>query len=302
MILNLSDELGVVWKDEVNSSTFSTESTSSTNSMDVVLLVVWELVVDDESDLLHIDSSGKQVSGNEHANRSRSELLHNNLSLGLLHLSVHDTDHEVLLGHGSLEFLDSLLGVTVDESLVDVEVGVEGEKHVNLPGLLLDSDVVLLDTDEGELLTLNKDLCWVSHEVLGELEDLLWHSGREEGDLDVTWQELEHVLDLWLESTVEKLIGLIEHEDLQVLSSEVLASHHVVNTSWGSHNDVWSLLEVLDVFFDNGSSDASMHFNSQVVTESLHNESDLMRELSGWGNDESLAVVRGGVDHLEDSD
>jgi hypothetical protein len=79
---------------------------------------------------------------------------------------VHDRDSEVVLSHRLFELLNALLGVTVDESLVDVQVGVQVQQDVHLPLFFLDSDVVLVDTFEGQLLVLHKDLCGITHEVL----------------------------------------------------------------------------------------------------------------------------------------
>ena len=89
MVLDLLDEAGVLREDEVDGSSLSTETTSSTDSVNVVLLLDGELVVDDETNLLHINTSSKQVSGDEHADGSLSELLHDDVSLDLVHLSVH---------------------------------------------------------------------------------------------------------------------------------------------------------------------------------------------------------------------
>jgi hypothetical protein len=53
------------------------------------------------------------------------------------------------------ELSDSLLGVAVDQGLVDVEFAVEIEKDVHLPFLLFYGDVVLLNTfDELKLIYL----------------------------------------------------------------------------------------------------------------------------------------------------
>jgi len=46
MVLDLLDESGILRENEVDSSSFSTETTSSTDSVNVVLLLDGELVVD----------------------------------------------------------------------------------------------------------------------------------------------------------------------------------------------------------------------------------------------------------------
>ena len=87
MVLDFSDQLGIVWQNEVDCHSLSTESTSSTNSMDVVLLSVWELVVDNETNLLDIDTSGEQVSGDQDSGCTSSEFLHDHFSLELVQVS-----------------------------------------------------------------------------------------------------------------------------------------------------------------------------------------------------------------------
>jgi hypothetical protein len=62
MLLNLLDENGVLGQDEVDGSSLSTETTGSTDSVDVVFLLEWKLVVDDKPNLLHINTSGEEVS------------------------------------------------------------------------------------------------------------------------------------------------------------------------------------------------------------------------------------------------
>ena len=59
MLLDLLDENSVLGQNEIDSGTLSAETTSSTNSVDVVFLLVGEFVVDNETDLLDIDTSGK---------------------------------------------------------------------------------------------------------------------------------------------------------------------------------------------------------------------------------------------------
>ena len=63
--------------------------------MDVVLSVGRQVVVDDERDLLDVDTSGEEIGGDEHARGSRAELAHDDVSLLLIHVAVHG-------GHGKV--------------------------------------------------------------------------------------------------------------------------------------------------------------------------------------------------------
>jgi len=90
MILNVFEETSILWKNEVDRSSLSSESTSSTDSVNVVFLLDWQFVVDDKTNLLHIDTSGEQICSDKDTNSTLSELLHHNVSLDLVHLTVHD--------------------------------------------------------------------------------------------------------------------------------------------------------------------------------------------------------------------
>ena len=99
MILDLSDELGVVWQDKVDSNTFSTETSCSTDSVNVVFFSRWKFIIDDETNLLYINTSCKKISGNKHSSCSCSELSHNCVSLDLVHLTMHGWNSEVIFVH-----------------------------------------------------------------------------------------------------------------------------------------------------------------------------------------------------------
>ena len=123
--------------------------------MDVVFLLEGKLVVDDKADLLNVDTSGKEIGGDEDTGGTSSELLHDHVTSHLVHLTMHNGNTEIVLLHLVSQLNNSLFGVAIDQSLVDVKVAVEIEEDVHLPFFLFYGDIVLLNTFEGELLILN---------------------------------------------------------------------------------------------------------------------------------------------------
>ena len=89
MILKLFDEAGFSWQHEVDCGSFSSEPTRSSDSMNIVLFAERKFIVDYETNLLDINTSSKQVCGNEYSHSALSELLHDDISLLLLHFSMH---------------------------------------------------------------------------------------------------------------------------------------------------------------------------------------------------------------------
>lgn len=61
VLLQFDNERGIGWRDEVDGDSSSTESSRSSDSVDVFLLLAWQVVVDDQVDLLNVDSSTEQI-------------------------------------------------------------------------------------------------------------------------------------------------------------------------------------------------------------------------------------------------
>ncbi len=81
--------------------------------------------------------------------------------------------------------------VAEDNGLSDSDGLVEIAKGVKLPFLLLDSDVELFDTLEGQLVPLDENSDGVAHELFGNLQDVGRHGGGEKDDLGVLREKLE---------------------------------------------------------------------------------------------------------------
>jgi hypothetical protein len=201
-LLNLAHHAHILSGNEVDGNSLTTETTATTDAVNVVLAISGEVVVDDQGNLLDIDATGKEVGGDQDTGRSGTELLHNQVALSLVHVAVHGGDGEVTGSELVREPVDLATGVAEDDGLRDRDGLVEIRQGVELPLLLLDGDVELLDTLKGELVLLDKDADGVAHELGGDLEDVLGHGGREQDDLGRLGKQLEDVVDLLSETTL----------------------------------------------------------------------------------------------------
>jgi len=109
--------------------------------VDVVLLGGGKVVVDDQRDLLDIDTTGEQVSGDQDTGRTGSELLHDDLTLSLVHVTVHGGNSEFTLVKLLGEPVDLASGRAENDSLGDGDGLVQVTQGVELPVLLLDGNV-----------------------------------------------------------------------------------------------------------------------------------------------------------------
>ena len=201
-LLDLTHHADIVSSDEVDGNTLTTETTTTTDTVNVVLTVGRQVVVDDQGDLLDIDTTSQKVGGDQDTGRARAELLHDNITLRLLHIAVHGGDSEVTGSELVSEPVDLAAGVAEDDGLGDGDSLVKIGEGVKLPLFLLDGNVELLDTFKGKFLLLDQDTDGVAHELGGDLKDILGHGGREQDNLGRLGEELEDVVDLLGETTL----------------------------------------------------------------------------------------------------
>jgi hypothetical protein len=181
--------------------------------------------------------------------------------------------------------------VAEDDGLCDGDRLVEIAQSVQLPFLLFDRDVELLDTFQGQFVPLDENPNRLSHELLGHLEHIRRHGGREKNDLGVLREELEDLVDLVLETAGQHLIGFIETEDLDGVGPEGPAVDHIVDTTGSTDDDVNTLLQLAHVLTDVGSTDTGVAFDVHVVAESDDDLLNLLSKLTGRCEDEGLGAL-----------
>ena len=172
-LLNLTHHAHIIGGDEVDGHTLATETNTTTDAVDVVLAVGGQVVVDDQRNLLHVDTTGQEIGGDQDTRGAGAELLHDHVTLALVHVAVHGGHGEVACGELVGEPVDLSARVAEDDGLGDSNGLVQVGEGVELPVLLLDGDVELLDTFEGELILLDENTDWVAHELGGDLKHIL---------------------------------------------------------------------------------------------------------------------------------
>jgi len=75
-----------------------------------------------------------------------------------------------------------------------------------------------------------------------------------------------------------------------------------VDTTWGTDNDLWTILESLHVITDGGTTDTGVALNVHEVSDGNDDLLDLLSQLTGWGKDKSLALLDVWVQLLENGD
>lgn len=149
-------------------------------------------------------------------------------------MRYHQGDNKVFLSEFFTEIVDLLFMVAENNALLDFEVLVEFHEGQELPFFLIDGDVELLDTVQSQLFVLDQDGGGVSHELLGDFQDLRGHGGWEETDLDVTGDQAEDVFDLVFETAAQHVVGFVEYDQAESAGLQVTAFHHIIHSTGGT--------------------------------------------------------------------
>lgn len=214
-LLNLLEDLLVILvADEGDRKTLGTETTGTTNTVQVRVGVGGEIVIDGEVDALDINTTAEDISGNTDTLVELLELLvaldtrwrsancpgqcrtRMDLPLLLADTRVNCDTGEVALAQQLVQLVGTLGALDEDDNLVELEVV---QKLIQLAVLLLlvELDVVLLQAVEGELgIIIDIDLQRVAHELLADGTNLLGEGGTEHHNLLVGGSCTEDFLDI----------------------------------------------------------------------------------------------------------
>jgi hypothetical protein len=98
------------------------------------------------------------------------------------------------------------------------------------------------------------------------------------------------------------LVGLVENEHLHRVGAEEAALDHVLDTTGSANNDLGAFLQGLHVITNTGAANAGVALNVHEVANSDNDLLDLLGQLTGGGENQSLALLHVGVDLLENRD
>jgi hypothetical protein len=179
-----------------NSETLGTETTSTTDTVEVGIGSIGDIVVDDNVHTRDIETTGENIGGDEDTLVELLEGLVAGNTLLLGHRTVNADTGEVALNQQLVELLGALNRLDKDAHLVELK---RVQKVVQLAVLLVlgNADKVLLKTVEGELgLVVDVNLERVLHELLADKTDLLVQGSREHHNLLVVGSLTENALDI----------------------------------------------------------------------------------------------------------
>ena len=251
---------------KVDGHTLTTETTRTTNPVNVGFQVLGDIVVDDQRNLLNINTTRQQIGGDKNTRRTAPKFFQNDITITLRDITMGGRNDKLTALHLLSQPIDLPPGVAKDHSLSDVDGIVQITQGLQLVGIHSNINIELLNTLKSQFRPLNQNLDGVVHESLGDFKSLLGHGSREETDVDVTGESGEDGIDLVTETTRQHIIGLIKNEHLDGVGAENVPTQHIIDTTGGTDNDVDSLLEFLNVVANPGTSNTRVTVRLHINT------------------------------------
>jgi len=160
---------------QVDGRTLATKPTRTTNTVNVVLTLERQLVINHNGNLLNVNATSQQVRGDEHTALAVAELRHPELTLRYIHIAVNVVEVKAAALHLVRQPLRLLTRVDEDSRLLDAQVVVKIAQRVQLVVLTRDLHKPLLDALQAHLLRLQKNLHRVAENALRHRNDVRRH-------------------------------------------------------------------------------------------------------------------------------
>ena len=214
--LDVAKDANVIASNEVDGNALSAKTSATADTVDVVLSIAGKIVVDDQAYLLNINASSPDVGADEDTTVALSKVAHDTVALFLWHLTMHAAYCEIGFSHLVRQPVDLATSIAEDDCLSDRQGIVEVTQGVELPIFFLDCNEVLLQTFEGQLITLDENADRVCHELGRHIEDIIGKSSRDHDYLSRRWEVSVDVVDLLSEASIQELVGFVENKHLNV--------------------------------------------------------------------------------------
>jgi len=299
--LNVLQQSFVVLRDKVDGNPFTTETTGTTDSVQVVLRLRRQVEVDNQRDLLNVDTSGQQISRDQNATGAGAKFSHDDIASVLVHVPVRGGNREILRSHLVRQPIDFSSRVGEDNRLRDRQRFVQIDQRFELPLFLVDVDVELLDTFQSQFVSLDQNSHRLGHKLASNFQRFRRHSRTENANLQLWRQQLENVVNLILETSGQHLIGFVQREDLDRIWFQRSASQHIVHSPRSTDDDVDAGLENSLILSHRRTADARVALHLQIIPERSHNLLDLLRQFSRRRQNQRLALLQLVVQRLQDT-
>jgi len=289
----IANDTTVATVEESGGNTSVSGTTGTTDTVDVVVDVGGEIVVDNVLDVGDIETTSGDSGGDEDRAACVTEHLEGALTFALGPITVNGSGRETLVDQEVGERISHTLGLDEDQgetSTVSVEDIEKDRALVDILNVLN----LLGDVLRGRSDTSNREEDILLEEVAGEHLDITGEGGGKHESLTASsWGHvlaLDDTTDLRLKTHVQHAISLVKDEVLDVLEGDAASLYEVDETSRSGNKKIASALDLAELGADVGTTVDNTWADPRTVGELASLVEDLGDKLTSGCENE-----RGGV-------
>jgi hypothetical protein len=284
--------------DEHDRMTISTCSTRTTDTMDICLWIMWDMIVHDKSDIVEIESSRCDISTDEYPDLSLFKCFDRSYSISLHHISIDICRWESITMEVSLELLSLVFASGEYDHLVFRE-SLESSFEKGILVTRTNSHEYMIDSIYGRSFWEDERLISTLHIVIDDRSDLPSIGSGECHHL-LECLELSPDLDHRpRKSHIHHLIYFIDDEERDRWEIDRSSFDHIHETTWSCDDDLWSIAELLDLATDRESTEYSKRSHTHISRDIHHLFTSLHSEFTSRFEDEYLRLAETRVDTIE---
>ena len=238
-----------------------------------------------------VDAARGDVGRDEDRDLARAEVGERALALRLALVAVDRARGEPRGGQVADDAVGAVLGAAEHQRAADL-IFAQLHRQQRLLLALVDVGDELLDALGGAGDGRHRDLDRIAQELVRELADRLGHGRREEQRLALLGEQRHDALERVDEAQVEHLVGLVEHEDLDVLERQRALVDQVEQPAGGGDEDVDARLELADLAVDRHAAEHGDGRQAQPLAIGVHALGDLAGELARRREHQHAATAR----------
>ncbi len=284
--------------DKHDSATISSSTTSTTDTVYIALWIMRNMVVYDEIDIVHIESSRGHIRSDKYTYLSFLIVLKCSHTITLLHISVDIGRWESISEEITLELLSFMLTSSKYHNFISREALEDTlEDWIFVPDTDTHEDVV--DRINCRSFREDKRLCLSLDMSIEKASDSWSIRCWECENLFEVTQSFPDLCHSRGKSHIHHLINFIEDKSRDIIERDPSTLYKIDETSWSGDDHLWSCLETFFLFPDRRSTIDGDRSHTHMTREIEYLISSLWCKLTSRFEDKNLWNTISRIDSIE---
>ena len=271
---------------------FTTHTSGSSDAMDVVVTELGRIEVDNVGDSRDVDAASDHIGGDQAADFSGPESLHDLVARSLGHISMNTGGMVNVFSKPAIERFRAAFGAAEDDGLLRLFPRQQANQQFVFASVF-DGEIRLLNRLDRDIGGREVEHFRLEHVPFGQAFDGWWNGGAQQQRLSIGRALAKDLFDIGAEADVQHAIRFVQHHELQFVEFERATAHVVHDTSGRTDDDIGPAAQFLDLTA-NWHTAVDRHTIQFAAVREFHDfAAHLHRQFTGWHQDQGPRSLAG---------